>query len=80
MVNPNSERRTWASSSWFGLLDASDSGLCLGVIPLFPVFWEPGACGVSFEEEGDKPTEEDVGMSVVEELGDPFEGDDPAEG
>lgn len=51
-----------------------------GVVPLFPVVWESGSCWIFVEDEANEASEEVVGVSVAEELGNTFKGDDPDNG
>ena len=50
------------------------------VVPLVPAVRESGLGGIAVEEEEDKLPEGCVGVAAGEELGDAFEGEEPAEG
>ena len=55
------------------------------VVPLFPGFWEPGLCGVSFDStdelivEDDKSAEEVVVVPVREVFCNPVNGNDESD-
>jgi|SRR3569833_2055419 len=90
MVKASSARRTaWSSSAAAvaarslspslpsaSLLRASPSA----VVPLLPAVRDAGSGGIVAEEEEEKAAEEGVVVAVREELGDAFEGQDPADG
>ena len=68
------------SSDWRMLASDSCGSEPSAVVPLFPVVGEPGLGWVAAEEEGKQGSEGGFVLALGEELGDAFEGHDPAEG
>jgi hypothetical protein len=84
MVNPSSDRST--SRSFCSAAAASAPGSvgigssdASAVEELLPTFADSGPGGVAVEEEEDEAAEGVVVVAVGEELGDAFEGEDPAD-
>ncbi|TLD17478.1 uncharacterized protein PgNI_00947 [Pyricularia grisea] len=50
------------------------------IVPLDPVFWRSWCGWVVVDEEEDEAAEDSVVVSVGEEVGNAFEGDEPADG